>query len=51
VRCLNRAKDPLKAAERDIRRIKIRAPQRPEIDLTMTKKQFRQKSPGFAAAC
>jgi hypothetical protein len=27
------------------------APQRPEIDLNMAKKQFRQKSPAFGAAC
>jgi hypothetical protein len=41
----------VKAAKRVIRRAAICAPQRPEIDLTMTKEQFRQKSTGFAAAC
>jgi hypothetical protein len=37
-------KDPVKAAKRGTRRAKIRVPQRVVIDLTMTKKQFRQKS-------
>jgi hypothetical protein len=46
-----RSKDLLKAAERGIRRTNIRALQRQETDLTMTKQQFRQKSPRFSAGC
>jgi hypothetical protein len=44
-------KDPVKAAKRGIRQPKIRAPHRSVIDLTMTKKQFRQKIARFSAGC
>jgi hypothetical protein len=51
VRRSRRPEVPIKAAQQDRRRTKIRAPQQPVKELTMTKNQFRQKSPGFSAAC
>ena len=45
--CSDRTKEPLKAVLRDLRRAKIRVPQRPEIDINHDPKTVQAKITGF----